>query len=111
MKAAWSASREAMELLLLAGAEVDRRDFRGRTALHYLAVGDCLSDDEIQWAKPCLEILLASGSDPKVLDHDGNTAADLAKKQGQMQLAAEIESALLSDTAQPRAKARPMKRL
>ncbi len=60
------------ELLIDAGAEIDRRDERGRTALHHAA----------REAKPALVArLLEAGADRSLRDLDGQTPADGARSR------------------------------
>ncbi|MGB5743173.1 MAG: ankyrin repeat domain-containing protein, partial [Sedimenticolaceae bacterium] len=57
------------EILLEAGADIHRRDDRGRDAL-MIAAG--------RGHRAMVSLLLERGADPAVRDHAGLTAADLA---------------------------------
>jgi ankyrin repeat protein len=62
-----------VDALLRAGAKVEARDIRGRTALHY-AVSTEAQNPEI------VQLLLKAHSDPAVKDNIGETAVDWAAK-------------------------------
>ena len=64
--------------LLATGADVDKPDRQGRTALHLIsATGDVHA----------VEILLARGADPKVRDHTQRTPIEVALEQGRPEIA------------------------
>ncbi len=73
---------ELMELLLAAGAEVERQHFLGTTALHWAAMGG-----EID----LVELLLSNGADPnrvgRKFDPSGQTPLELAEARGHDQVA------------------------
>jgi ankyrin repeat protein len=62
-----------VDALLRAGAKVDAKDIRGRTALHY-AVSTEAQNPEI------VQLLLQAGSDPAAKDTTGQSAVDWAGK-------------------------------
>jgi len=60
-----------LSVLLKAGADVNARDKKGKTALMYAADGFCSLDG--------LRLLLETGADPQLKDNQGQTALDLAR--------------------------------
>jgi ankyrin repeat protein len=77
------ANPAGVELVLAAGADVDAEDFGGATALADAAEAGC---DE------CVEALLAAGADP-TRTWGGESAAELATKQGFVRLAQRLAEA------------------
>jgi ankyrin repeat protein len=75
-----------VELVLKAGAEVDAEDFSGGTAL-----ADAAEAGYVE----CVELLLAAGADA-TRTWDGESAADLARRQGFSELAERLEQAASS---------------
>ncbi len=75
MDAAYYGPAESVRLLLEAGAEVDTRDNRGRTALMHAAGSD---DSEAA----VLQLLLGQGADRSLKDERGDTALDFAQHRG-----------------------------
>ena len=61
---------EIVEALVRAGAELEARDGRGRTALHVAAMRNGL----------VFERLLDLGADPAALDDEGKTPLDYARE-------------------------------
>ena len=70
-------------LLIDAGAEVNRRNSVGQTALMIAALFD-------QWE--IIDLLLANGADAGLTDAAGNTVKTLAIAQGNTELAARFAS-------------------
>jgi ankyrin repeat protein len=69
--------REVAEILVKAGAELDRQDSHGFTALHWLASRNC-----VQPYVDALKYLLAQGADPTIRDYQCRTPLELAAEQG-----------------------------
>jgi ankyrin repeat protein len=68
--AALSKSREIVELLVAAGANVHDTDVNGNTALHYATLCDAIG---------CVQVLLQAGSQVSAQNKDGSTALHLLK--------------------------------
>lgn len=64
--------REAVAVLLEAGADVNHQDISGRTFLHAAVLGKRVK---------ILQMLLAAGADPTIANNKGETALDLARAQ------------------------------
>jgi uncharacterized protein len=79
--AAMFGDAEIIQVLIDAGAEVDARDDKGRTALFFAQVGSDL------FAR-----LLAAGADVQAKDHEGNTI--LIRKVSESASLAEVEELL-----------------
>ena len=77
-----------LRLLVAAGADVNRRDFLGRTALHHAVEANNAE---------AVRILLAAGADPAVRDSDaGETPRDCARGQRCAECRALLTDALLA---------------
>ena len=74
----------SIEALLAAGADVNAKNKRGNTALHWAAGNGHV---------PAIEALLAAGAEPDVKNRNGNTPLDVAIGQGG-HAAARVEAAL-----------------
>ncbi|MBI3929117.1 MAG: ankyrin repeat domain-containing protein [Armatimonadetes bacterium] len=73
-----------LQLLVLAGAQLDHQDRRGRTALmHAAASGEAA----------VVDLLLQSGADPHFADFSGETPLSLARRAGHEDLARRLEEA------------------
>ena len=68
---------EVAEILVKAGAELDRQDSHGFTVLHWLASRNC-----VQTYVDALKYLLAQGADPTIRDYQCRTPLELAAEQG-----------------------------
>jgi ankyrin repeat protein len=79
-----SPSRNSTRLLLNHHANPNLADERGFTPLHAAAVDGRI--DEVR-------LLLAHGAKPSLTDRDRKTALDYARKNGNLEVAAELESA------------------
>lgn len=71
--AAWDDNVEICDLLLRHGADVNKQDRFGRTAL---------MDASFKGRTETVELLLAKGAKVEFKDEDGKTASDLAKENG-----------------------------
>ncbi len=78
IKASGAAKTNVMKALIARGAEVNKQDAKGNTALHELAKVLKSSNAE------ALKILLAAGARLDVLNLDGETALAVAKKSSNM---------------------------
>jgi len=100
MPAVWRATaKECVILLLHRGADTNLSDYFGKTALHYLASfplvylkqkgGGAVFDlrEQERWRIEVARVLITAGADPRRKDMLGETAADIAKSQGAVQLA------------------------
>jgi len=82
----WAGKRnctEVLELLRVAGADINWQDYRKRDVLMHTA-----RSGSLQAAK----YLLAYGSDPTRTDDSDMTAADLAREEGHEELAVLLET-------------------
>ena len=72
----YTSSPAMISSLVAAGASVDIRDRRGRTALH----------NNAQWSSSpeLIKALLDAGVDPTVRDNQGDTARDLAEDREEL---------------------------
>lgn len=69
-------AREAVEVLLSTGADVNARGHFGRTPLQ-AAVTDCPAEE----ARPVVEVLLAAGADPRLRNEGGFDALAWARQE------------------------------
>jgi ankyrin repeat protein len=76
---------KAIAMLVDVGADLDTRDYRGRTALHYAAV---------RGNKKAVGLLLAHGADASVQTMEGLTALDVARDRGHDEVATLLEASL-----------------
>ncbi len=88
LEASGEAYLDILTLLLQAGADVNARDIRGATALHYAAVAGNL---------PMTQLLLRAGAKPHLLTDDGSSALLLALESG----AEDVARVLLPSTNKP----------
>lgn len=72
-----------VQTLIRQGAPVDARDRLGRTALMLAAMHSQTAT---------VQKLLALGANPALVDHEGLTAAQLARRQGHARLADQLEA-------------------
>jgi ankyrin repeat protein len=89
MYSLWSQSSDAaavlsvVEALLAAGADVDKRDLAGNTALHVLAD----KSHAKPWAASAARLLLGSGADRRIKNDAGQTPAQavpVAARDGEL---------------------------
>lgn len=76
---------KAVAMLVDVGADLEARDYRGRTALHYAAV---------RGNKKAVELLLNHGADAGAQTTDGLTALDVARDKGHEEIVALLEASL-----------------
>jgi ankyrin repeat protein len=87
--------RQNVEILLAAGALPNARDLVGNTALHWVAQTECIGIYQ-----EMVTLLLASGADPTIANHDCQTPMMVATKQGCHEKVAILAEALRARNAQ-----------
>jgi ankyrin repeat protein len=88
--------REALLVLVAAGADLNHQDNEGQTVLHHAVQAHSVSEEVIQF-------LLERGADPHVTDKSGQKPSDAATRAGKRAIAKLLESAARGSTLRPKA--------